>query len=186
MTKAPETSQGYALIALIIVQSLCAVFFLNDTISDFSRSGSEAISDAHLLVETVASLVLFLGIVFEVKYLMQILRRQAHMARALTIASGALHDVMEGYFRSWSLTPAEQDVASFTMKGYSIAEVAELRGSAEGTVKAHLNAIYRKAGVAGRGALVSLIIEDLMNESLIDTDAIAAADGKKPSLSGQS
>ena len=42
-----------------------------------------------------------------------------------------------------------------------------MRGSAEGTVKAHLNAIYRKAGVQGRGALLSMLVKDLMQEPLI-------------------
>ena len=58
-------------------------------------------------------------------------------------------------------------MATFLIKGADIAEIARLRGSAEGTVKAHLNAIYRKAGVSGRPALVSLLIEDLMTESLL-------------------
>jgi len=75
--------------------------------------------------------------------------------------------VMEGHFRAWWLTPSEQDVATFTIKGCSIAEIAALRGSAEGTVKTHLNAIYRKAGVPGRGQLVSVLIEDLMGGPLV-------------------
>ena len=48
-----------------------------------------------------------------------------------------------------------------------LSEVAEIRGSAEGTVKAHLNAIYRKAGVQGRNGLMSLLIEDLMGAPLV-------------------
>ena len=43
-------------------------------------------------------------------------------------------------------------MAWFTIKGLSIAEIARLRGTSEGTVKAHSNAIYRKAGVSGRDA----------------------------------
>jgi len=38
-----------------------------------------------------------------------------------------------------------------------------MRGSAEGTVKSQLNAIYRKAGVGNRGELLSLLIEELMD-----------------------
>ena len=53
-------------------------------------------------------------------------------------------------------------MAWFTIKGLSIAEIARLRGTSEGTVKAHSNAIYRKAGVSGRTQLLSLFIEDLM------------------------
>ncbi len=89
------------------------------------------------------------------------------MEKSLGVAAGALAELMEDYFREWGLTPSEQDVAAFTIKGYAIAEIAEMRGSAEGTVKTHLNAIYRKAGVPGRGQLVSLLIEDLLNSPLV-------------------
>ena len=53
-------------------------------------------------------------------------------------------------------------VALFTLKGLAIPEIAGVRGSAEGTIKAHLGAIYRKAGVNGRGAFLALFIEELM------------------------
>jgi len=99
--------------------------------------------------------------------LMRLIRRQAHFRRVLSVASGALHDLIEAYFDSWALTAAERDVATFAIKGLSNAEIAQMRGSAEGTVKAHLNAISRKAGVQGRGALLSMLVEDLMQEPLI-------------------
>ena len=86
--------------------------------------------------------------------------------------------MIEGYYRDWGLTASEQDVAGFTIKGYSIAEIAILRGSAPGTVKTHLNAIYRKAGVAGREQLVSLLVEDLLRAPLLEplpNDAAVAA-----------
>jgi DNA-binding CsgD family transcriptional regulator len=61
----------------------------------------------------------------------------------------------------------EYTVTLSLIKGCEIPEIARLRGCAEGTVKAHLNAIYRKADVSGRAALVSLLIEDLMGQPLI-------------------
>ena len=48
-----------------------------------------------------------------------------------------------------------------------IAKIAELRNTREGTVKAQLNAIYRKAGVSGRPQLISIFIEELMGERLV-------------------
>lgn len=163
--------EGLGLVVLILVQAFCAVFFLSDAISDFADVGRYALSDWHLILETVAALGLVVGIVFEFRYLLRLLRRKAHMERGLSIASGALHDVMEGYFDRWGLTPAERDVATFALKGMTNTEIAELRGSAEGTVKAHLNGIYRKAGVSGRGALLSLLVEDLMQTPLVAQDA---------------
>jgi soluble lytic murein transglycosylase-like protein/DNA-binding CsgD family transcriptional regulator len=101
--------------------------------------------------------------VFEGFYLRHLFRRQAHAERAVSVASGALHEVIEDYFEQWGPTPAEADIASFAVKGFSISEIASLRGSAEGTVKTHLNAIYRKSGLAGRGQLVGLWVEDLLS-----------------------
>ncbi len=41
-----------------------------------------------------------------------------------------------------------------------------MRRSAEGTVESQLNAIYRKSGLAGRGQLACLLIEDLLSGPL--------------------
>ena len=71
---------------------------------------------------------------------------------------------MHERFNAWGLTPAERDVALFAIKGLSTAEIAGLRGTSEGTVKAQSNAIYRKAGVSSRSQLLSLFIEDLLDE----------------------
>jgi len=99
-------------------------------------------------------------------FLTRLLRQQVRAEMALSAASGALHDLMQAYFSQWGLTAAEADVAGFTIKGYSIAEIGTMRQSAEGTVKSQLNAIYRKSGLAGRGQLVSLLIEDLLSGPL--------------------
>ena len=56
--------------------------------------------------------------------------------------------------------------ALLLIKGLSLAEIAALRETREGTIKAQSNAIYRKAEVAGRAQLVSLFIEDLMADDL--------------------
>lgn len=84
-------------------------------------------------------------------------------------------DVLEEHFTAWHLTPAERDVALFLVKGLSTKEVAELRGTSEGTIKAQTNAIYRKAGVAGRPQLLSLFIEDLMDDVLLPAGGVETA-----------
>ena len=71
-------------------------------------------------------------------------------------------EMLEENFATWGLTAAERDVALFAIRGMSTAEIAVLRNTSEGTVKAQTNAIYRKAGVTGRPQLLSLFIEDLM------------------------
>jgi DNA-binding CsgD family transcriptional regulator len=156
-----------ALVVLILFQCLCTAFFVGDVLRDASSLGLVGLVDPHFLPEVGAVVGLVVGIAVELRLLMRMLRRQAHMAQGLGVAAGALADVMEAYFRAWGLTPAEQDVAGFAIKGYSNAEIATLRGSAEGTVKTHMNAVFRKAGVAGRAQLVSLLVEDLFRAPLV-------------------
>ncbi len=91
--------------------------------------------------------------------------RHRHAAEEkLRIASIAFADLLAQRFRQWGLTPAEADVALFAIKGLSTAEIASLRNTSEGTVKAQTNAIYRKAGVTGRPQLLSLFIDELMQD----------------------
>ena len=58
-------------------------------------------------------------------------------------------------------------MALFAIKGMSTQEIASLRATSEGTVKAQTNAIYRKAGVTGRPQLLSLFIDDLMDDEAL-------------------
>ena len=88
-------------------------------------------------------------------------RRQAE--ESLRRASSEFESLLRERFDDWALTPAERDVALFVIKGLSPSEIAGLRHAAEGTVKAQCNAVYRKAGVAGRFQLLSLFVEDLMH-----------------------
>lgn len=160
----PSAGSPRVVLALIVFQVACAAFFVVDSIGDYHLPG---VMWWHMMPEIAATAGLFVGLVFEARALKALLRRQAIMEKSLGVAAGALAGLMEEYFRQWELTPSEADVATFTIKGYSIAEIAQMRGSAEGTVKTHLNAIYRKAGVQGRGQLVSVLIEDLLNSPLV-------------------
>ena len=151
-----------AVAALILAQAACAGVFLYDVVLDGGELTRLWPLDWHFAVEAGAVLGLIAGIAFEIRVLLRLLARKAHLERQVSMAASALHDVIDAHFRNWGLTASEADVAWFTVKGLPIAEIARLRGSAEGTVKSHLNAIYRKAGVTNRGELLSLLIEDLM------------------------
>ena len=161
--KRPYSEQPAIVIALIAAQSICAAYFLWDVFADARRNAALGPIEQMLVLETAATLALIAGIAFEIRVLMRLLRRKAHLERQVSLAARAFHDVIEERFSDWSLTAAERDVAHFSVKGLSIGEIAGLRGSAEGTVKSQLNAIYRKAGVGNRGELLSLLIEDIMD-----------------------
>ena len=154
--------QMLALAAIIAVQVICAIIFVRDVLGDLDTLDTLW----PLAPEMAATACLALGIVVEALVLRALSGRHQSMEQGLAVARGSLAEVMRGYFQSWSLSLAEQDVAAFTIKGYSIAEIAKLRGSAEGTIKAQLNAIYRKADVQGRTQLISVLVEDLFREPL--------------------
>lgn len=159
----PGAERSAPLVGLIAVQTLCAAFFLLDVASDGIEIGWPPFTHWHFMVELLAALSLIAAVAVELRWLMALLRRKAHLERQLSLAAGAFHDIVAAQFESWGLTPSEQDVAMLTLKGLAIAEIAGIRGSAEGTVKSHLHGIYRKAGVTGRGAFLSLFIEELMS-----------------------
>ncbi|NVO27969.1 helix-turn-helix transcriptional regulator [Donghicola sp. C2-DW-16] len=150
------------LLILMTAQVFCAVFFVTDVISDYQEVGVDAVAHTHLYIETLATLSLVLAILFEGNVLAKMLRRQAHLEASLNNARAAVQDIMDEQFEKWGLTPSEQDIATFLVKGFSTAEIAELRGSAEGTVKTHLNSIYRKSGSRNRTEVLSLLLDCIM------------------------
>jgi DNA-binding NarL/FixJ family response regulator len=157
--------QSKNLMAMIAFQALCALYFAFDVSRDILEGDS---SRLHSYPELAVTIGLAFGIWFEASVLRNMLSEKNKMSQSLGVASGELASIMEDQFRSWSLTSAEKDVATFTIKGFSIAEIAKLRGSADGTIKTHLNAIYRKAGVPGRAQLVSIFVEDLLTAPLVE------------------
>lgn len=161
-------------ILLITVQGLCAAVFVSDAISDIAYRSEH---DWHLLVEIIASIALMLAIILETGNLFGILQRKANLERTLKNASMAVHLVIDSKFSDWSFSPSERDVAGLVVKGLSIAEIAKVRGTAEGTVKAQLNSIYRKSGARNRSDLMSQILDAMIDRPLLDE---AAADVSLP------
>jgi DNA-binding CsgD family transcriptional regulator len=153
--------------AILVLQVACAVFFVSDIVLSLLRVPVGPVPWRYReLMEIGAALGLVLGVVLGAVMLRASLRRTRSVEQALRAASGAFMDIVEERFDAWALTPAERDVALFALKGLSLSEIAALRQTSEGTVKAQTNAIYRKAGVSGRPQLLSLFVEDLMGESV--------------------
>lgn len=150
--------------AIVLVQVICAVFFVSQILS--SILGFAPFSwQVHELIEVGAAVGLMLGVILGLLILRRTVARNIVVEDQLRLASGAFMEVLEERFAAWALTPAERDVALFAIKGMSTQEIAALREVSEGTVKAQTNAIYRKAGVSGRTQLLSLFIDDLMSEA---------------------
>ena len=153
--------------AVLIVQTLCAVFFVSEILVSVLGLAIAPISwQVHELIEIAASVGLILGVGVGAYMLRAALRRSEHVESQLRAASGAFIELLEDKFDDWGLTPAERDVALFALKGFSTQDIAAFRDTSEGTVKAQTNAIYRKAGVSGRPQLLSIFIDELMQGPL--------------------
>lgn len=156
---------GWFLTALMAVQGLCATFFVSDIVLTVLEVRARPVSwQTRELLEVGAAVGLILGVVLGWIAFRRSQRRAREAEESLRLVQSAFKDHLEERFGAWGLTPAERDVALFSIKGMSLAEIAELRNTSDGTVKAQSNAIYRKAGVNGRSQLLSLFIEDLMAE----------------------
>lgn len=164
-----------AIATVLALQAICAVFFVSDiAMGVFGLRSAPIAWQTRELLELGAALGLLLGLLLGAVALARTRRRSAAMEERLRAASGAFMEVLEDRFTRWGLTPAERDVALFVIKGFSTAEIAELRQTAAGTVKAQTNAIYRKSGTSGRGQLISLFVEDLMGDGLAPGSSHAA------------
>lgn len=135
----------------------CGAVFVIDVISEWHRLNS------HGVIEALAVLGLAIGAFLALREYRSLLRRNTKVERELNVASGAFQEVIEQHFDRWGLTAAERDVALFLIKGLSIADVAALRETRDGTIKAQSAAIYRKAGVSSRAELISVMVEELIS-----------------------
>jgi DNA-binding CsgD family transcriptional regulator len=70
-------------------------------------------------------------------------RVQEPLARRLAVATSR-----------WALTPGQARVLEPVVRGLSNKETAALLGVEEATVEAHLGAMFRKSGTAGRAAML--------------------------------
>ena len=153
--------------SLFGIQALCCAYFLYDIFLDLVLPAQSTFLVECDVIEGIVTIALFLGLAFTASELRQIMRRQSEITDQLKVASGAFADLLNTRFDEWDLTEAERAIAVLALKGFSVAEMAELRNTAQGTVKAQCAALYRKADVSGRLQLLSLFLDDLMAETLV-------------------
>ena len=154
-----------ALVAVTAVQAACAAYFLLDVASEFPDLRAHSL---HPLLEVAVVGVLCVGTLLGVREIRGMLRRSDRMQGRLRLASGAFLDLIEESFADWQLTPSERDVALLALKGLPVSEIARLRTTREGTVKAQCAAVYRKARVNSRAELMSIFMEELMAGVVLD------------------
>ncbi len=98
--------------------------------------------------------------------------RWEEQARAAVRAFG---DAVDREFDSWKLTSSEREVALLLLKGMSMKEIAEARGTSERTVRQQAATVYAKSGVEGRAELASYFLDALSLPSLAPAAAAVAS-----------
>ncbi|MFZ1468300.1 MAG: helix-turn-helix transcriptional regulator [Paracoccaceae bacterium] len=151
-----------ALAGFVVVQGLAAIFFVGDVIGDLRANPASV----HFMFEALVTAALVLGVIFGARSLRRTLQVMRAQETALAAASGALAQVIDQQFTDWGLTPAERDVGLLALKGLDVAEIAQLRAAAPGTVRAQLTRIYAKAGVSGRAQFAAFFVEDLLGQGV--------------------
>jgi len=147
--------------AYLTIEAVAALYFVIDGIDDALfqlRSGI----DLELIMECLVALALLVAVVGSAHHFQHSLADARRQDAALQVARGSMATLLEVRFSEWSLSRSEAEVALFTLKGFSIGEIARLRNSAEGTVRSQLSQIYNKAGVSNQTMLVAHFIEELV------------------------
>ncbi len=73
----------------------------------------------------------------------------------------SFHGAVQKQFASWELGAGEKDVALLLIKGMSMKEIADARGTKEATIRQQATSIYKKSGLNGRQQLAAFFLEDL-------------------------
>ena len=160
----PTTSQNQKWFALRknfillagVLQLGCGLVFALDVISEIGKF------DRNSWLELVGVIALSLGTIITINQFRHFARWNSKVGRELELASGAFQSVIDHHFDEWGLSDAERDVALFSIKGMSTADIAILRQTRPGTIKAQTSAIYRKSGVSSRAELLSVMVEELL------------------------
>ncbi len=149
---------GLAISGLLFLQDVIVEVwqhFQNGDAYDFG-------SVVHLTVEIFAIILLLSGMLILLDFISDLKVRQEQNLRKLEYLRESFDEHVQETFRKWELTPAESDVALFFLRGYSASDVAELRNSSTGTIKAHSHNIFRKSGVSSRVEFMSVFLDEFI------------------------
>ena len=65
-------------------------------------------------------------------------------------------------FNDWHFSRSEKEIALLLIKGLSMREIADIRGSNENTVRQQSSQIYKKSSLGGRMELSAFFLDDLL------------------------
>ena len=157
------------ILVLYVIQGICLVGFGADLLLEFPDPRiwrDLSTRDLHHLISECLMLALLaIGFGLATVVLRGLHRERGALRDTLRSLRGDFDRILNERFDQWALTPAQRDVALLTLRGLRLSEIAQHRGSAEGTIKAHLGAVFRAAGVRTRSELVGVFMEEFLDFS---------------------
>lgn len=149
----------------IILYVLAAALYFSEVFGEITGYRVYKYSwEVHEFIELLTVIAFVLGAVLLWRSHKQLDVRNAEVERHLKAAQGEFFKMVQLRFDQWGFTEAERDIALLTVKGMTVAEIANLRETSEGTIKSQNNSIYRKAGVKSRTQLLGTLIDELLVE----------------------
>jgi DNA-binding CsgD family transcriptional regulator len=159
-------------IVIAAVLAVIAIIVAFDLITD----SKEGVVVWHLLVEGSIAVIALFGVFYvlrgsvELKHRLEKeiidftdFKREAELWKVESRKYlDGLSKAIDQQLSKWKLTAAEKEVAFLLLKGMSLKEIADIRGTAEKTARVQSMAIYSKSGLAGRSELSAFFLEDLL------------------------
>lgn len=154
----------FVFLAVVIELGALTLFGIEFIGSVFGISIFEVSWKMHEIIELSSIVGLLLGAILSLVLLRTSMRRNRKVEEQLAYASRSFHKLLLAKFKDWKLSKAESEIALLIVKGFSVAEIAKMRGKSEGTIKSQNSAIYQKSGLSGRVQLVSFFLEELTQD----------------------
>ena len=153
LPRAPTLTESAAIVVVVGLQCLCGLFFVYDLAATVFGWRTEPTSWSWIeTLQILATIGLLLGMVLGGLYVRSLLVQRARAAERLRAAAGEFHNLVQDRFAEWGLTPSERDVATFVLKGMSNQEIADLRQTSAGTIKAQTAALFSQGRRVGAHA----------------------------------
>ncbi|MFA6235940.1 MAG: LuxR C-terminal-related transcriptional regulator [Bacteriovorax sp.] len=87
---------------------------------------------------------------------------QKTFEKKISHLSNEFLNYIDEQFNKWGFSRGEKEIALLLIKGLSMKEIADIRGSNENTVRQQASQIYKKSSLSGRMELSAFFLDDLL------------------------
>ena len=153
---------------VLLVKAVAFLFFLFDIIFDVRDHMLEAVMYEtseliHLLFEGFAVVAIGAGIWLTFQY-QKILKEQAENAeQSLYYLKNDFDTLLKKKFKTWGFTDAEREIAILVLRGFTNAQIAELRETKVGTVKVQIHKLIQKTNSVSRTDFMAVFMDEFLD-----------------------